>query len=339
MRRQAARGFLFIWLLTLAACAPHIESAGPTVRDAAMTTDAFIMADDSRLPYRLWRAVPDEPPKAVILALHGFNDYSKSYEEAAGYWADRGIWTYAYDQRGFGETAARGLWPGGKALRNDLRAAARLLRQKHPGIPLVLVGESMGAAVILTATTHGAPPTSDRVVLSAPAVWGRQELPWLQEGFAWLAVHTIPWVKMQPRTKLKPSDNIEMLRALGRDPLVIKETRLDSAWGLLNLMTEAQQAAPLLNSPALILFGKKEELIPEEARERFLGNLPDGPGRSWHLIEYDDGYHMLMRDLKAKRVWADIARYALTGKVGQPDLKAEKPDKVSAREPSPDTEQ
>src|SRR3546814_13687678 len=73
---------------------------------------------DTLLPYAtLFRA--DGPPAAIILALHGFNDYSRSFEAPAAYWADRGIATYAYDQRGFGQTPHRGLWPGAARLIAD----------------------------------------------------------------------------------------------------------------------------------------------------------------------------------------------------------------------------
>ncbi|WP_259782072.1 alpha/beta hydrolase [Aestuariispira ectoiniformans] len=339
MIRSARLAIPLLCLLLLGACAPRVEHAGPTIQNAILTAENFVMPDGNKLPYRLWRDETGLPPKAVILALHGFNDYSKSYSDPAAYWATRGIWTYAYDQRGFGETEQHGLWPGGDTLRADLREAAHLLRRKHPDVPLILLGESMGGAVIATAEAFGARPESDRIILSAPAVWGRQQLPWLQEGAAWVIVHLIPWAKMQPRTHLRPSDNIEMLRALGRDPLIIKKTRLDSAWGLLNLMTEAQQAAPLLSEPALILYGQDEELIPDESRQHFLGSLPKGPERHWSLIEYEDGFHMLMRDLNAKRVWEDIADYALTG--AAPALRAtvDKDGRISAREPLPDTGQ
>jgi len=50
--------------------------------------------------------------KAVILALHGFNDYANAFDGPGEIWAKEGIVTYAYDQRGFGAAPERGLWPG-----------------------------------------------------------------------------------------------------------------------------------------------------------------------------------------------------------------------------------
>ena len=60
----------------------------------------FRASDSAELPMRSW--LPQGKPRAVILALHGFADYSFSYARPAALWAKTGIATFAYDQRGFG---------------------------------------------------------------------------------------------------------------------------------------------------------------------------------------------------------------------------------------------
>ncbi|MGH8514685.1 MAG: alpha/beta hydrolase, partial [Gammaproteobacteria bacterium] len=62
-----------------------------------------VMPDGVLLPSQAW--VPPGPVAAVVLALHGFNEYSHSFTAVGPYLALRGILTYAYDQRGFGATA------------------------------------------------------------------------------------------------------------------------------------------------------------------------------------------------------------------------------------------
>ena len=69
------------------------------------------------LPLRKW--LPDGAVKAVILALHGFNDYSDAFEGPGEVWANRGIATYAFDQRGFGAAPGHGLWAGAEQLAGD----------------------------------------------------------------------------------------------------------------------------------------------------------------------------------------------------------------------------
>src|SRR5690606_9822087 len=124
----------------VASLAPAASLATPE-----LTPTRFVAADGVALPLRTW--MPDEAPPAVILALHGFNDYSNAFSIPAPAWAAAGIATYAYDQRGFGAAPGRGRWHGGATLAADALTAARLLRQRYPDTPLYLLGESMGGAV------------------------------------------------------------------------------------------------------------------------------------------------------------------------------------------------
>lgn len=308
---------LLIVLLALgpaAACAPYLYPAGPPERAPAIEraeadagNAALVMADGVRLPLRAWP--PEGPPRAVILALHGLNDYSKAFEEPAADWAEAGFLTYAYDQRGFGRAPHRGRWAGVATYVDDLRAAARLIRDRHPDLPLVLLGESMGGAIVMTAAAGDDPPDADRLVLVAPAVWGREVMPWWQRAALDFFAHTLPWLEVSGQNLGKqPSDNIAMLRALGRDPLVLKQNRIDAIWGLVNLMDAARAAAPRLDGPALILYGDREDLIPPEAWRSLLAALPEDGCLAVRV--YDSGYHMLLRDLDADRVIADVAAYA-----------------------------
>ena len=97
-----------------------------------------------------------------------------------------------------------------------------------------------------------------------------------------------------------------MLRALGRDPLVIKETRIDSMWGLVNLMDDALDAAGEFDAPALILTGVRDEIVPRQSTQSFLEQLAPDPDARQTVAIYEAGYHMLLRDREAEAVWRDI---------------------------------
>ena len=76
------------------------------------------------------------------------------------------------------------------------------------------------------------------------------------------------------KLRRQASDNIEMLRALGRDPLYLRHTRLDGVAGLVELMTESQAAAPGLRLPMLVLLGARDQIVPPQASRRFVATLP-----------------------------------------------------------------
>ena len=56
-----------------------------------------------------------------------------------------------------------------------------------------------------------------------------------------------------------------MLRALGRDPQIIKETKIGTLHGLVTLMDEAYKAAGRISVPVLLLYGAKDQIVPPHA--------------------------------------------------------------------------
>jgi acylglycerol lipase len=281
--------------------------AGPTVAPV-LADKAFIADDGVSLPLRVWR--PEDKPKAVILALHGFNDYSNAFAAPAAEWAKHGIATYAYDQRGFGEAPLHGRWAGTAQLARDVTAASRLLRARYPRTPIYLLGESMGGAVVIAAVSGAAgtaPPDADGIILSAPAVWGRDMMNVFERVALWTGDNFFPGMTVTGRgLHIIPCDNIEVLRALARDPLVIKETRIDSIEGLVDLMDTALNAAPRVRTPMLMLYGERDEIVPHAATQRWIGQLPYDERMTRRIALYSAGYHMLLRDLDAPLVMHDV---------------------------------
>ncbi len=215
MRRLAF--FVIALLLGLPACAPRVAEMGPAIATPAFTDNAFRTRDSLALGLQSWEA---KAPKAVIVALHGMNDYANAFAMPGAWLAERGVTTYAYDQRGFGRSPNPGLWAGEDALAADACDAVAFARSRHPGVPVFLLGESMGGAVAIAAMMDAEPAQADGVILVAPAVWGWSSLPWSYQATLWIGAHTVPWAEVRPPRGLKisPSDNIEMLRALARDP-------------------------------------------------------------------------------------------------------------------------
>ena len=297
----------------LAACAPVLAPPGPGVTAAAILERPlgpwrYRTADGYELVLRCWG--PAAAPAAVIVALHGFNDHSTFIAEAAETWAAQGIATYAYDQRGFGNAPNRGYWAGTAAYAGDARTLAGLLAERHPGAPVYLLGESMGGAIALvTATRHAEAPLAG-VILSAPAVWSRATMPFYQRWSLFLAAYSVPWFPLTGEgLDLQASDNLEALRELSRDPLVIKRTRVDAVHGLVDLMDEALAAAPDLAQPALLLYGAKDQLVPADPMFRLWESLPAEAQARQRQALYQDGWHLLFKDLEADVVIADVAAW------------------------------
>ena len=124
----------------------------------------------------------------------------------------------------------------------------------------------------------------------------------------WLGAHIVPWIKFSGQgLGITPSDNTEMLIALGKDPLVIKKTRIDSMYGMVNLMDAALKAAPSVRIPTLVLYGAHDQVIPKNATAKMVARFSISPT----VVVYPDGYHMLLRDLQGGVVLDDISAWII----------------------------
>lgn len=282
----------------------------------------MISFDGAELGLTVWET--EDAPEIVIVGVHGMNDYANAFHMAAPYWADHGVTTYAYDQRGFGRSVGRGGWPEEELMREDLRTAVRLVKDRHPEAMLAVVGISMGGAMTMTAFGSDRPPEGvDRVVFSGPGLRGWGSIPVVQRIALWSSVRVRPgWIVRPPRfVKIEPSDNVEMLQRLWTDPLGIRTNKIEQVHGVVTLMENAHRAAPKLptDTPMLLTYGAKDIVIPKNGVRRTAKRLPDHVRTAY----YPDGYHMLLRDLQAETVFEDVLSFlrdpeaALPSNVGE----------------------
>jgi len=152
------RTFVYLLLLiSLLACAsPGVQDKSDKSQSPELTTSHAVMADGYKLPVTVWAA--DTGPEAIVIALHGFNDYRNAFDGPAHFFSANGITTYAYDQRGFGETAQRGIWPDNNALEADGRLAS----------PIPLLGSVEKAFLNPAGVVENVPENAARIVGREP---------------------------------------------------------------------------------------------------------------------------------------------------------------------------
>ncbi|MEM7056654.1 MAG: alpha/beta fold hydrolase [Pseudomonadota bacterium] len=289
--------------LLLAGCAAGGPLAPPNA--SGVEGPKLMASDGSAVPVTQWGP---KKPKAVILALHGYGDHGAStFGSAAEHWADAGITTIAPDQRGFGRNPSRGHWPGADGMIADAAAFAKQIRNRHACAPLIVLGHSMGGGVALAAAAKGVP--ADGVVLAAPAIWGGDALNPLHRLLAWSVALFLPDERFSGRgvVRIQASDNIEALRALGRDPLYLSPPSAREMLGLVRITDRASDAAATVDLPALMLLGAQDQIVPNRIARSVFDRL-NGPKQ---VVEYPEGWHLLFRDLQAQKVWQDVAKWSL----------------------------
>jgi alpha-beta hydrolase superfamily lysophospholipase len=137
----------------------------------------------------------------------------------------------------------------------------------------------------------------------------------VMRGGLWLISRTIPVMGFSGGVGgIVASDNEAALRRLGRDPLVIRTTRVDAAVGLVDLMDRAVAALPACcrgaggaTVPALLLVGGQDRIVPQHASRAALRRaLPSGGLR---LGVYPEGFHLLLADRNRAAVVRDILAF------------------------------
>ena len=309
-RPTLLRGLALILLLALGACAPLVQHAG--LPDAAfqgprLEPREFVSFDGAHLGLQRWDAAGE--PWAVIIGLHGMNGYSEAFHLPGPYWAAHGVTTLAYDQRGFGRSARRGVWGGRELMDEDLRTFAALTRLRYPHAIIAVAGVSMGGAVAIDTFASGQQPSADRLVLLSPAVWGWSTEPVPYRIVLWLAAHTIRGVVINPPQALvehiRATDNIDELRRMGSDPLMIWGARPDALFGLVGSMQRSWRETADLKVPTFYLYGARDQIIPKRPAFQAANRLKP-PGRTAY---YAEGYHLLLSDRENPKVWDDVLAF------------------------------
>ena len=132
-------------------------------------------------PVTAYRWDPAGPPRAIVQLTHGMGEHARRYEHVAGALTAAGYAVYAQDHRGHGATAAPGAAgqlgaDGWLALVGDVGRLTGVARGEHPGLPLVLLGHSMGSfAVQQHLLDHS--DDLDAVVLTGTALLDLREPP------------------------------------------------------------------------------------------------------------------------------------------------------------------
>lgn len=277
----------------------------------AFLTDQNVMVahDGARLGLSMWPSESSAPPEHVIVGIHGMNNYAGEFRLAAPEWAAAGVPVYAYDQRGFGRSHDRGIWPGEELMREDLRTAVSLARARHPGAKVTVVAISMGAAVAISAFASDRPPEADRLILSGPGLRGWGALNPAYASALWLGAHIAPgWIVRPPAfAKPKMTDNDEFLALQDADPLHAQENRMDQLMGAVSLMERAHEQVGRLPAslPVLASYGAHDAVVPKPGPKRTAPHLPPNV----RTVYYADGYHVLLSDNQRGRVIADYLAF------------------------------
>ncbi len=253
----------------------------------------------------------------LILAIHGYNDYSNSFQIPGSYLSDHKIGITSFDLKGFGRNNNIGRWYELNNHIEDVIFNLNKIKKENPKKKIFILGESMGGAISLSLVNRHKKLPIDGVILVAPAIWNFTETNfWKSLPLKFLS-KIFPKFKVSGKgiIKIQASNNLKMLKELSNDKFFVHKPTLNSLQGIVDLMDESFiDAEEYFKNPSyetLILVPLKDEIVPRKPliellkEQQIAANIPS----KIKIGVYEDSYHMILRDLNGNKITKDIKEW------------------------------
>jgi alpha-beta hydrolase superfamily lysophospholipase len=131
----------------------------------------FISSDGDNVVVQDWPLAPGKAVRGVVVIVHGLGEHIARYAHVARQLNQWGFFVRGYDQCGHGDSGgAHGTLPTDTRLLDDLADIVDDLRaHMEEGLPLILLGHSMGGLVVARFVSLNKRPV-EALVLSSPAL-------------------------------------------------------------------------------------------------------------------------------------------------------------------------
>lgn len=262
----------------------------------------FSGAEGHSIYYRYW--LPEQPPQAVLLVVHGAAEHSGRYARFAEHFVARGFACAALDHIGHGQSEGT---PGYiRDFDDHVETLDRFQRQVSAdfgGVPLILLGHSMGGLISCCYLLQHQDAFAG-CILSGPAIKTELEPPWWQRTL------------IQLFSRLLPKLGVLQLDAAGvsRDPAEVKAYREDAlvytgklsarmVSQLFAAMQLVQHRAAEIHCPLLLLHGGADVLTAPSGSQ-FLNDSVASADKTLKI--YPGLYHEIFNEPERADVFADI---------------------------------
>ena len=259
-------------------------------------TESTFDGSEGRIFYHRW--APPGLASRIVLIVHGYAEHGGRYAHVAEALTARGSVVYADDHIGHGRSdGERALITDFEHVVDDLHTLAGIARREYPGLPLLLVGHSMGG--LLSARFAQRWPEEVAGVGFCGAVIG--DWTWARDV---LAAPELPHVEYDP---LAISRDPAAGAAYAEDELVYhgqyKRGLLEAEVVALDRFAQDNDR---LTMPVALFHGTSDPFVPYE---RSLQAVRDMPTDDVSVHIYEDGRHEVLNDSNREEVIGDLAAW------------------------------
>jgi len=273
---------------------------------AESTLSAFVTRDGAHLAVQDWPLEPGVQSRGMVLMVHGLGEHAGRYDHVARRLNSWGFSARAYDQCGHGESAGLpGSLPTDTRLLDDLADVLDDTRQHMPqGVPLILLGHSMGGLVVGRFVSLGMRKV-DALVMSSPALD-----PGLS-AFQKFLVAVLPSIAPNLRVGngLKPeyiSHDPAVVKAYLSDRLVHDRISARLARFIATAGPATVALAPQWSVPTLLMYAGDDRLLNPAGSRAFTQSAPKQVVTS---VCFDALYHEIFNELDATPVFEALQHW------------------------------
>lgn len=254
-----------------------IASFVPSQSMAEVTReDEAQLAQRVGLPVYQWSSASVEP-RAVAILVHGLTMHGAIYDTLARHLADQGYVVLAPDLHGYGRWADLkvedrhckecGAQVCYQKSRRELLGLIDSVKETYPTLPLYMIGESLGADMVLYSAGNR-PKSIDGIVLSSPAIRRRMNMvPRVMWDAALLTHNPFRQVNLIPYMKKFASEDPRIVDEAVHDPLVRKKL---TSWELFKTIRTIKPTLSYASKvpatmPVLVIQGDKDRMLKSNA--------------------------------------------------------------------------
>lgn len=226
--------------------------------------------DGTEMFVRHW---PAAEPRAALVYLHGQGDHTGPFSAMGDLLSARGYAIYALDQRGFGQSPApRGDIASYDLLVADCRHLIRHVHVQHPGLPVFLIGLSMGGHIALRSAAGLGPADLAGIVALSPGL-GLRHTPWpiLLRTLWHYCFHPRQYLPTFIVDSVQTTRNQQHYERAGQDPSWVQAYTARFYVAAARSVRQARREMAQLMVPVLILQGAEDHLVdPVRSQQYFV---------------------------------------------------------------------
>lgn len=248
---------------------------------------------------------PFDKARAAVIIVHGSFEHSGRYSNAASHFAAAGYAVYAFDLRGHGKSPGeRGVIDSFEDYLRDLGRFVERVNKREPGLPVFLLGHSLGGSIVVSFLLKHRHPYIKGMVLSAPALKISDGVPQTAKLFSPVLGNFFPKLKLAKLNAQFVSSDPEVVSNYNNDPLVYRQgLSAGSFLAFTNALNKIQPHLEDIDVPFLVLHGTKDRICDIEG-SRQLFSRSRSAAKSFKF--YEDFYHELFNEPGKERVFEDI---------------------------------